>query len=826
MKLVYKTLHQKQMFTHGLLIVLLFLSMLSLQVTCTVFTKNQSMAKRIEHLDVATTTIFSSPSMNFDTYLKEYQEQGKFNFTYEKGSAWPYLPYSTSWMQSKFPLYLESYIQSDDAYPLLEGKPCKELKGNQIAVMNGYANALRKQGIEPLHHQISIQDDMGNAHTFQIESILYYTNYEDGYVNHKNEDAIKDYQILPPAVGIVKQETLQNLRNEIIKAKGEGATGAFSTMLKVRFDSYDMQDEYEFRQDALDTYYMSSADFRLLADELNGNRVQDAIFRFVSMSVTACLLLSCLFVLYAFLKRKLLDDQEKLSILVINGITKRNIQRAYDLEYGRLFVFAILYLILFDFFTYLVLQQQSDYILRLLFTMSWETAKWLLPLLVAFIIVLMLMIRWQVHRCFHGNLFRQIKGKHLSVKRKRRVISYRFQPLHMAMRQFQTDPFMGIRNIFSLAVIFLTILLLSMTQGILSHLYTPATFGLQFDYQIAAGMPYDDYEKIKPYIKEYALLEMNKEENGIMKEYMVNDRSTRESVDFRYFPGMRLVLTGDLDEFLPLREGSYPRIPDEKHNGIDYSKERAMVPRRIQYDFDKYIANSDYVNQHPEYANDTYAEFVEGFSVHGAAIYGFTESIMNQGYVAFTSRRKSPVDKVHYPYLPKMLVKVKDEKAKADMEKMMKQSALTYNSYDSVLAMLQENNDELNQKLRYVMSVVFGMEILVLAITLYANIMADKAQQKAMYTCFARIGVKNSLRRRKEFSYEALMLLLAFLMTALLYILVQYPYFNVLGIYLGVYELPSSLSMMPMLMVIFVIILSAGMLFYGKAQHKKEGRTV
>ena len=823
MKLVYKTLHQKQMFTHGLLIVLLFLSMLSLQVTCTVFTKNQSMAKRIEHLDVATTTIFSSPSMNFDTYLKEYQEQGKFNFTYEKGSAWPYLPYSTSWMQSKFPLYLESYIQSDDAYPLLEGKPCKELKGNQIAVMNGYANALRKQGIEPLHHQISIQDDMGNAHTFQIESILYYTNYEDGYVNHKNEDAIKDYQILPPAVGIVKQETLQNLRNEIIKAKGEGATGAFSTMLKVRFDSYDMQDEYEFRHDALDTYYMSSADFRLLADELNGNRVQDAIFRFVSMSVTACLLLSCLFVLYAFLKRKLLDDQEKLSILVINGITKRNIQRAYDLEYGRLFVFAILYLILFDFFTYLVLQQQSDYILRLLFTMSWETAKWLLPLLVAFIIVLMLMIRWQVHRCFHGNLFRQIKGKHLSVKRKRRVISYRFQPLHMAMRQFQTDPFMGIRNIFSLAVIFLTILLLSMTQGILSHLYTPATFGLQFDYQIAAGMPYDDYEKIKPYIKEYALLEMNKEENGIMKEYMVNDRSTRESVDFRYFPGMRLVLTGDLDEFLPLREGSYPRIPDEKHNGIDYSKERAMVPRRIQYDFDKYIANSDYVNQHPEYANDTYAEFVEGFSVHGAAIYGFTESIMNQGYVAFTSRRKSPVDKVHYPYLPKMLVKVKDEKAKADMEKMMKQSALTYNSYDSVLAMLQENNDELNQKLRYVMSVVFGMEILVLAITLYANIMADKAQQKAMYTCFARIGVKNSLRRRKEFSYEALMLLLAFLMTALLYILVQYPYFNVLGIYLGVYELPSSLSMMPMLMVIFVIILSAGMLFYGKAQHKKEG---
>ena len=38
MKLVYKTLHKKQAFLHAMLILLLFLSLLSLQITFTVFT--------------------------------------------------------------------------------------------------------------------------------------------------------------------------------------------------------------------------------------------------------------------------------------------------------------------------------------------------------------------------------------------------------------------------------------------------------------------------------------------------------------------------------------------------------------------------------------------------------------------------------------------------------------------------------------------------------------------------------------------------------------------------------------------------------------------
>ena len=49
MKLVYKTLHKKQAFLHAMLILLLFLSLLSLQITFTVFTKGQNMAEPVSY---------------------------------------------------------------------------------------------------------------------------------------------------------------------------------------------------------------------------------------------------------------------------------------------------------------------------------------------------------------------------------------------------------------------------------------------------------------------------------------------------------------------------------------------------------------------------------------------------------------------------------------------------------------------------------------------------------------------------------------------------------------------------------------------------------
>ena len=117
MKLVYKTLHKKQAFLHAMLILLLFLSLLSLQITFTVFTKGQNMAERIDKMDVATTNIFYKEyDDEIKDFLQEYKEDGNLDFTYEESLVWPYGVFSTSWMQETSPIYLEGFVKSAAHY--------------------------------------------------------------------------------------------------------------------------------------------------------------------------------------------------------------------------------------------------------------------------------------------------------------------------------------------------------------------------------------------------------------------------------------------------------------------------------------------------------------------------------------------------------------------------------------------------------------------------------------------------------------------------------------------------------------------------------------
>ena len=812
MKLVYKTLHKKQAFLHAMLILLLFLSLLSLQITFTVFTKGQNMAERIDKMDVATTNIFYKEyDDEIKDFLQEYKEDGNLDFTYEESLVWPYGVFSTSWMQETSPIYLEGFVKSDAHYPLLEGKPLKDLKGHEIGVMESYARSLRKQGIEPLGHEIEITGSFQEKEKFTITSVFDYPNYDDGYANQKNSKAIQDYQITRRAVGIVNEKTIEQINGHYVKTYGlEKAAGLYERILKLKIKDYSAQKEYALRSDAYNDDRTSSAqiDFRLLADEIDGNHVQDGIFQFVSLSVTFCLVVSCLFVLFAFMKRKLIEDREKLHILIANGIMKKNIQKAYGMEYGQLFAAALGLLIVFDIVLQLVLAHQQNYVLRLLFSLSTKTVLYLLPVTILFFIGLLALMLWQVHACFQANLSHAMKAKDVHITKRTHRIRYRWQSLHMAWREVLTHPFSSMRNILSLAIIFLTILLLFMTQSILWHLYTPATFGLQFDYQLYKGIAYDDFMELKKeYFDVFAFMDETKRFTSIDKEFMVYDKSTRDSVEFHYYPGMHITLTGSLKHFLPVKEGVYPPPVGAEGGETLMEKMRTMVPRRIQHDFHRYIMYSDYVKKHPEVANDTYAEFSQGWRVNGYPIYGFTESIVNQGYVAFASRNMSPLDREHYPQMPKTILKLKGSSQKQVFEAALKEKGIAYDSYDTVLHILQENNNDLSLKLRYVMISVAMMGSFVLLLTLYANVRADEAMQKMSNICYAHIGMQKKIRLQRDILYQGMIIVAAMILAILLYGILQYPYFQVLGVYLGLYELPSgAIWILPVCLVIVVLL--------------------
>ena len=175
---------------------------------------------------------------------------------------------------------------------------------------------------------------------------------------------------------------------------------------------------------------------------------------------------------------------------------------------------------------------------------------------------------------------------------------------------------------------------------------------------------------------------------------------------------------------------------------------------------------SDYVKKHPEVANDTYAEFSQGWRVNGYPIYGFTESIVNQGYVAFASRNMSPLDREHYPQMPKTITKLKGSSQKQVFEAALKEKGIAYDSYDTVLHILQENNNDLTLKLRYVMISVAMMGSSSLLLTLYANVRADEAMQKMSNICYAHIGMQD-FQQKQDILYQGMIIVAAMILAIL-----------------------------------------------------------
>ena len=151
------------------------------------------------------------------------------------------------------------------------------------------------------------------------------------------------------------------------------------------------------------------------------------------------------------------------------------------------------------------------------------------------------------------------------------------------------------------AISVLTILV----TGIFGAVAADVVFRVFQDVYKRQGIAYDDFMELKKeYFDVFAFMDETKRFTSIDKEFMVYDKSTRDSVEFHYYPGMRITLTGSLKHFLPVKEGVYPPPVGAEGGETLMEKMRTMVPRRIQHDFHRYIMYSDYVKKHPEVAND------------------------------------------------------------------------------------------------------------------------------------------------------------------------------------------------------------------------------
>ena len=799
---IYKALHYQQRFQQFLLMILLLFAMLSVSISVSVFTRSDSIVARIDQMHATHTAIISDSPKGMYKFLDVIQKEEHCFDYYEKTSVFPYAPYPGSSIQGSFPLYIEGYVKSDANYPLLDGKPLEKLIGNEIAITQSYAKQLEDKGIQVLGHKEVIKDPSnGKTYSFVIASIMEYPNYNQGYIGQNDINKVDMFTIAKPAVAIGNYETIKKLEKASIYG---------NAMAKIRFHDYHEQDEYDLRSRMyLDYTYItgemaSYPDFRLLAEEMNANKIMNGIFQFVSLCVTICMLISSCFVLYAFMKRKLIKDQEKLSLMFMNGVRRLNIRNAYLLEIVQIFIQAFIIHLILLFMMQWFLHVLNRYDLLLLFTLSMKGWLLIIGSTLLFLAALLFQVTLQVRSCFKGNLVTAIRSRSLHLKH-HKSIHYRYQSLQMALRDIVTTPFSSLRSVVSLAFVFVTLLVLSGTSTILFHLYTPETFGLSFDYMLKGPISFSSFTKLqKTYLDEdFVFVAAESADTSVYRCFMVDDRSNRDENLYHYYPGLLMIMDGPLDKFLPLRKGTYPQEANEQHLGERaFELQYGMTTRRLEHDFGLYTMQDKKVAQDDTLRTKTYVEYSLNHYLSASQLHGFTESIINNGYITFFRAKRRPLNTYWYPEIPTTLLRLKDEKQAATFETTCKQQGITYVRYKDILDVLQENNNALQARLFAIMAGVASLTILVGCMTMYANVQSDIEEKRREEGYLLKLGWQRNMQKKRLLLHEIILLVMAFLLGLLLYAVFKLPYFAILRDYLGLYTLPSAYSIMPWLMAL------------------------
>lgn len=817
---IYKALQYKQRFQHFLLLVLLLFAMFSVSISVSLFTRTDSIVTRINQMHATHSAIISSSPQGMYKFLDVLQEEEQLFDYYEKTSVYPYAPYPGSSIQGKIPLYIEGYVKSDAGYPLLEGKKLQDLKGNEIAVTQSYAKQLQEQGITPLGHEELIKDDTnGKTYCFKIVSVMEYPNYDQGYSGQGDINKVTIFAIAKPAVAIGNYDTIKKLEKE---------SKLGNAMAKIRFHNYSEQIEYDLRSRMyLDYTYVTGEeiaypDFRLLAEEMNANKIMNGIFQFVSLCVTICMLLSSCFVLYAFMKRKLMKDQEKLSLMFMNGVRRVNIRNAYLFEIMQIFLCAFVCNLFILLLMQLLLQHLDRYDLLLLFALSFKGWTWIIVCMLCFLIALLLQVTLQVRSCFKENLVIAIRTRSLCLRHHKSIV-YRYQSLQIALRDIITTPFSSLRSVISLAFVFVTLLVFSGTSSILFHLYTPQTFGLSFDYMLEGPISFSSFEAIrKQYLDEdFVFVRAESVDSSVYRCFMVDNKSNRDENVYHYYPGLLMIMEGPMDKFLPLRKGKYPQEADEEQLGERaFALRYGLTTRRLEHDFGLYTMQDQKVAQDDTLRTKTYAEYSIGHYVSASQLQGFTESIINNGYITFFREKRRTLNAYWYPEISNTLLRLKDQKQAADFEKALKEKGISYMRYADILQVLQDNNNAMQARLFAIMTGVASLTILVGMMTMYANVQSDMEEKRREEKYLLKLGWQKNMQRKRLYLHEILLLCASMFIGLLLYGGLRIPYYTILRDYLGLYTLPSTVPMMPLVIVAVCIFGMVSLLIIGR--HRKE----
>lgn len=769
MKLVLKAILHKKFTSMTSLIILSFMVLLAAQVTISLYSKNTSLVSRIDAIQGAHLHVYQT--LNGDSFdLKSIPIEG---VTMDSTYAIHYSPGSSS-----NDIFLEGYVSNNNNfYQVIEGKELRKLDAYEIAITESYARALRNKNIDPIGHIIKYQRGNQDPVDFQVVSIIDYPNFNDMYQGSYELKNIGLFDYPATSVAIGNYQTIQQLAD---KNKNDESS---RLVHKIYIDQYSAKRERAIVKQISDAIDVSKRYRINVAPLYEITRLQapaDILFQFLSPFVLGGLLIGTGYTFYIFLRKQLMQDAKTIGMLVLQGVRRKTIIASYGIEFFIIAGFGLLFFIIMNIF--LLKETASNRSLSLFLDSNSVIIVRTLLLFVVYCCGLMILFYMQLKRYMHNALTSAKTSDYSFVKQK--PLQKNWLTLQLVLKSMSSTWKHTLGSILSLSVIAFTLLVSLASAYEVSKIYNRDTLGVTFDY-LAGATPFEIYHGAK-----------NFSENTVI----VVKWSNLYFLDLDFASGKRTYYKSNMLFFMNRMDGFV-----EPYNGqpIDLEAEQRFLEYR------KYLRYTAASRRHMDerglsiYGTKTKESITKQYLFYqldnypgdketAAPISATVNTLIDNGWIAFDLRffSEKPDDNIG-GIVPMFLMNVKDEAKGKDLEEYLSVNKITYQSYDEVIRILNNMNQENNKKTLYMLFAVSTMMLFVGILNLLTSIQYNFLMHEKNDTFLHRIGIRKSILRRKTVLQEMITIVFALSFAGFAFLL-GYPLIHagLLRVY-GLYVMPE-----------------------------------
>lgn len=715
--MMFKAFMRKQGTLISMVSMMMVMLLLSTQVLMTYQFKHETLSQRVVSTNSPQVMIHVHNQFYF-RFLEQAIEQynAQVEFDHQRVSFEQTTVFNTSMNNFKllFEVITPTLIQS---LPLVEGQPLSELKADEAAIMPSYASELRKKGIDPLNHTLSLETSSGTKY-FKIVSIVDYPNYNDPYIQDNGLKSIPLFDFPYPSAALILEDQVKELISptepeEILGHRDPrvGSFSGFSQAVHLRFETYSLENErilMNFMYRSLG-YIPEAITFYPIYEYSDYLSTSEQLYSMITRYGLVGLSLLSALGLVVLLRQQFLQNIKSLGLLITLGHSYLKVS------------FILISRFIFAWGLGLILWLGLNVAISPLLQTNQELSKILdqtsLILTVSGGVVSVLFLLWM---SVSGYLsVRSLNYAHSSLKHQRKNTISIF-PIKKHWKINVAIKGLASRLSFTSLMILMTGLILSSATSFalishqVSNIYNKDTLGIKFDY-IVLDAPFKHYEITNDIAKSQVWVQK-------FSNYLFVDVHYSKNY-FNYYKSSVLFFMAHMEGYVTPIGGELPEDLRTSFREWKYDIRETMASRKQMEKTDSFIYSVENVQKYKS-AERGYL-FLSAINPSqsnretAAQIKGTMNTLIDQGWIAYVYRDQLMVE-VAVPYLEMYLFNLKEGVNASEAEALMRQNNIQFMAFDEITTILNEVNQETQRQtfsfIFMAISLLIGLLIVVLGV--------------------------------------------------------------------------------------------------------------